>query len=323
MGEAVVRWMASMSLVDVLRDRWLLFDTMCWVAMVFELVVLQLIVFPAAATMDAGGSFVDGLASSSLLKVFRLIRLTRIAKTAHVFQALPELMILLKGIFVAARSVKLTFCLLTFCIYFFALIFRQITYNTSMGNQHFPSVLAAMATLLLGGVMPDQSKFLTTMAADYWLVIVSGLFILLATFTVMNMLVGVLVEVVKVVSTIEKEELLVANVKDSLSKMLDDLHIDIDKSNCINKSEFQALIVQPKAVSLIRALGVDIMGLVDFSDFIFADDRALSYAEFMSMVLELRGSNNATVRDIVELRKWLMQELDMIKDCAIDIALGA
>lgn len=115
---------------------------------------------------------------------------------------------------------------------------------------------------------------------------------------------------------------MVANVKDALFKMLHDLHIDIDKNNHINKQEFQALIVQPKAVQLIRALGVDIMGLVDFSDFIFAEDRELSYAEFMAMVLELRGSNNATVRDIVELRKWLMQELDMIKDCAIDLALG-
>jgi len=266
---------------------------------------------------------VEGLGSSSLLKVFRLVRLTRIAKMAHVFQALPELMILLKGIFVAARSVCFTLGLLTFCIYLFALIFRQITYNSPMGKQHFPSVLGAMATLLLGGVMPDQRPFLTAMFPDYGMVIVAGLFILLATFTVMNMLVGVLVEVVKVVSTIEKEELLVANVKEALFKMLEDLHIDIDKNNRISKQEFQALIVQPKAVQLIRALGVDIMGLVDFSDFIFAEDHELSYGEFMSMVLELRGSNNATVRDIVELRKWLMQELDMIKDCAIDLALGA
>jgi hypothetical protein len=58
-------------------------------------------------------------------------------------------------------------------------------------------------------------------------------------------------------------------------------------------------------VRALTEVGVDVIGLVDFADVIFEDDDELSFGRFMEIVLELRGSNSATVKDIIELRKLL------------------
>ena len=44
---------------------------------------------------------------------------------------------------------------------------------------------------------------------------------------------------------------------------------------------------------------MDVVGLVDFADDIFKDEIELSFHDFMDLVLQLRSSNNATVRDVI------------------------
>jgi len=56
-------------------------------------------------------------------------------------------------------------------------------------------------------------------------------------------------------------------------------------------------------------MGVDVFGLVDLTDFIFRDGHALDFGEFMELVMQLRGSNQATVKDIVDLRKFIVNEI--------------
>jgi len=52
-------------------------------------------------------------------------------------------------------------------------------------------------------------------------------------------------------------------------------------------------------------VGVDVVGLVDFMDDIFKDGPELSFPDVMELVLQLRSQNQATVRDIIELRKLI------------------
>jgi len=65
-------------------------------------------------------------------------------------------------------------------------------------------------------------------------------------------------------------------------------------------------------------VGVDVVGLVDIKDTLFETDatmeedpsvegegRKLSFSDLMNLVLDLRGGNTATVRDIVNLRKYI------------------
>merc|ERR1712226_838190 len=111
----------------------------------------------------------------------------------RLIKALPELMILIRGMAAAARSVTLVMVLLSFIIFVFAVAFRQLTDGTPLGSDLFPTVPKTIATLLLQGLLPDQAGVVQDVA-EYNLVYAFAvlLFILLAALTVMNMLIGVL-----------------------------------------------------------------------------------------------------------------------------------
>jgi hypothetical protein len=234
---------------------------------------------------------------------------------ARLLRAMPELMVLIKGMVVAMRSVFFTLCLLAGMLYIFGIAFVQLMKDTDVGDDKYKNVPAAMNTLLLDGVLPDQSDIVETTGEEGWVFKVLILFyILLASLTILNMLVGVLCEVVSIVSAVEKESLQLNYVKQCLRNMLQNSDIDADGDECISKHEFVALLSLPDAAKAIQEVGVDAVGLMDFTDFIFKDKGALSFGEFMDTVLQLRGSNTATVKDLVDLRKHLRSELCKFAD---------
>lgn len=230
---------------------------------------------------------------------------------ARLLRAMPELLVLIKGMAVAARSVFFTLCLLGGIIYVFAIAFVQLMKGTEAGDEYFGSVPQAMNSLLLQGVLPDQADIVEGAGSGHWIFkVIILIYILLSSLTVMNMLVGVLCEVVSVVSSVEKESLLVNHVKGTLLHMLQDSGIDSDGDHLISKDEFATLLENPMAAKAMQEVGVDVIGLVDFTDFIFKDGRELTFPDFMEMVLQLRGSNTATVKDMVDLRKLMVDQLD-------------
>merc|ERR1712032_961085 len=74
----------------------------------------------------------------------------------------------------------------------------------------------------------------------------------------------------------------------------------------INKEDFQYMLQNPRACVALQNVGVDVVGLVDYIHVLFGDDdETMDFAQFMITVLQLRGSNTATVKDLVDLRKHL------------------
>jgi len=140
-------------------------------------------------------------------------------------------------------------------------------------------------------------------------------FVLLASLTVMNMLVGVLIEVVGVVSAVEKEQLKVTFVKTKLMELMEATGFEVDNGTMITRREFANLLSNADAVRIIQDIGVDPIGLVDFTDHIFRDDidglegEGLSFADFMEVIMQFRGKNGSTVKDIVDLRKVMVKEI--------------
>jgi len=226
------------------------------------------------------------------------------ARMVRLLRAMPELMILVKGMAVATRSVFFTLCLLLIMIYVFGIAFTQLARDTPLQELYFPSVPDSMSTLLLRGTLPDLHEFVTTIGDESgFFAVVALFFILLTSLTVLNMLVGVLCEVVSVVSAVEKEQMTVQFVKSKLLALIANSGIDRDGNKCVSKSEFETLLLMPEGARIIEEVGVDVVGLVDFADDIFKDGIELSFPDFMELVLQLRSNNVATVRDIVDLRK--------------------
>jgi hypothetical protein len=292
---------------DGLKDMWFVFDSTLVFFMVGETWCMTLLV------ICLGGGNSSALGNASILRLFRLLRLSRMARMARLLKAMPELLVLIKGMVVAMRSVFFTLCLLAGILYVFGIAFVQLMKDTTAGDAYFGSVPQAMNSLLLQGLLPDEAELVEAVGGDGWVfkVLVLG-YIILAGLCVMNMLVGVLCEVVSVVSSVEKESLLVNYVKTTLQHMLITSGIDADGDHKIARSEFETLLELPGAARAIQEVGVDVVGLMDFTDFIFKDGKELSFPDFMDTILQLRGTNTATVKDIVDLRKLVVLELDKL-----------
>merc|ERR1719277_1156747 len=128
----------------------------------------------------------------------------------------------------------------------------------------------------------------------------------------MNLLIGVLCEVVGSVSAAEKEAIAVSLVKEKVVQVLSEHGLDTDGDGLISKEELHGLAEHEEAAKHLQDAGIDVVGLLDLADVIFQSDlhghefkKKLNFAEFMDLVLQLRGSNAATVKDIVDLRKFV------------------
>jgi hypothetical protein len=181
-------------------------------------------------------------------------------------------------------------------VYLFAIVFKSLTKGSDVGDIYYGDIPTSMSTLLLEGVLPDQAKFVRTNGDGGWLTgALSLIFVLMASLLVMNMLIGLLCEVVGVISAVEKEQLLVNHVKQQLQSILGNKEV--------TREEFVGLLTNSASAKTIQDLGVDVSGLIDYFELIFAERDELSFSGFMELVLELRGSNTATVKDIIDLRK--------------------
>jgi len=258
------------------------------------------------------------MAGAGALSLLRMLRLTRICRVVRILRAVPELMVLIKGLVAASRAVGWTLGLLVIIIYVFAVAFKIITSNNEAAKPFFKNVPTAMVTLLLPGLLPDNADPVMAMAdASFMYAAFFMCFIVVGSITLMNMLIGVLCESVSAVASFEKEGLTVAYVKAEIESLLRNLERDPEDN--FTKHEIECVLMDPKAASVFQRVGVDLGGLIDIAEFhLFERTDTIRFPKFLELVLELRGSNSATVKDIVDLRKFMVDEIWKTEDRLLD-----
>merc|ERR1719424_310871 len=97
-----------------------------------------------------------------------------------------------------------------------------------------------------------------------------SMFVLLSALTVMNMLIGVLCQVVLEVSAEEGERQVKKNMSETLLVMLQEL--DDDNSGELSRSEFRGVICEPKALAVMKDIQVDTQHLLDLTEMIYPTD---------------------------------------------------
>jgi hypothetical protein len=298
-AEVFIRFMAFRDKSRCLKDAWFVFDALLVTMMIAETWVMS-IIFAVIGTAD--GSV---MGNAGMLRMLRLARMIRISRMVRLLRAIPELVILIKGIGAASRSVCVFFLLWTVIIYVFAVIFRQLTEGQPSEDLYFSSVPAGMNTLLVDGLFPDVAGMVHAVSDDnpfFWFLMM--FFIGLAALTVMYMLVGVLVDIVKVIATTEKEAMTVTMLASQLRGQFEALGRDVEAP--ITKYEFASLLAMPEITVIVQGVGVDAVILLEMADIIFDDpkrdaDGGLTFQGFVECILNMRGSNPATVKDVKEL----------------------
>merc|ERR1719242_1312660 len=95
---------------------------------------------------SSGGGSSGGMGNASILRLFRLLRLSRMAR---MLRSIPELMILIKGMVAAMRSVVMVMALLIILMYIFAIAFTQLLGEDPIGSLYFGTIPDSMYTLLV------------------------------------------------------------------------------------------------------------------------------------------------------------------------------
>jgi len=224
------------------------------------------------------------------------------------------LLFMLKGMLAATRGVFFTMVMLTFVLCVAGIVMRLLSDKTEIGAKYFPSVHTSVYFLGMHGALLDNvGPIMHELSAhEPMCAVCYAVVIMLAALTMMNMLVGVLCEVVSAVAATEQEELDVSHVRSTLKKILQDTGLDTFQDGYISKDEFAELVQTKEAIVALKEVGVDVTILVDYADTMFQSDKEgkefkknLSFSEFMDLVLQLRDTNHATVKDVTNLRKFV------------------
>uniref|UniRef100_A0A7S1M1Z0 EF-hand domain-containing protein n=1 Tax=Alexandrium catenella TaxID=2925 RepID=A0A7S1M1Z0_ALECA len=258
---------------------------------------------------------------------------------------------MLKGITCALRTVFVTGMLLVAILYLFGIVFK-IQSKAYPGLSAFPTVGESMWVLLLNGAFLDAVADIVLELVDIsWiLTFIFMVFIFLSNLTILNMLVGILCEVATQVDKREKEQAAISYLKHHLIEILE-VH-DKNDDRHINKDDFELLMRNPEMHMILKSFGVDTEDLLSLQGILFeskgaamnphstgnleetngltpsnggaklceskssvypTEQKRLRFAEFLEVVLRLRGGNFASVRDIVDLREYLRQRMDHLE----------
>lgn len=283
------RFLAFASKFNCFKDMWFKFDTILVTMMTIETWIL-----PVA--LSGGTGIPSGLV--------KLVRLLRLARMARIMRAFPDLVAMIKGVKVASRAVLSALLMLLGLIYVFAIILFTLLkeVDDEAVHERFRRLGITMWTLLIDGTFLDGIGFVSRSLLDtnnYFSVSILLLFVLLSALTVMNMLIGVLCEVVAAVASAEKEDSAIRMVKTELLALLREL--DEDGSGQISRNEIGQVLKDTTALAVLDNLQVDVAHLLEHLEMFFdhAEEDELTIHQIMDLILMLRGDRPPTMKDML------------------------
>eukprot|EP00929_Paragymnodinium_shiwhaense_P008158 TRINITY_DN112099_c0_g1_i1.p1 TRINITY_DN112099_c0_g1~~TRINITY_DN112099_c0_g1_i1.p1 ORF type:complete len:716 (+),score=89.37 TRINITY_DN112099_c0_g1_i1:98-2245(+) len=268
--EIIIRFGAFEKKRACLWDTWFVFDSTLVFFMILETWVFRFyLVAQGAKTFDTGG------ASVVVLRLLRLLRLTRLGRVVRLLRIFPDILYMLKGITLAVRSVLCTVGLLISLMFLFAIIFRQQAAVDEELNEMFPSVTESMWVLLLQGtLLDDVTDFVHALRLhSAFLTFLFLVYVFVGCWTILNMLVGIIVEVVGSVSKNEQEEAAVLYLKSTLLEILE-CH-DKDDDRHIHRDEFEMLLNNPDMHAVLTKFNVSVGDLIALKDVLFEQKRTV------------------------------------------------
>merc|ERR1719409_2247693 len=86
-----------------------------------------------------------------------------------------------------------------------------------------------------------------------------------------------------------------------MTDVMENLEPPLSEKGQVNSEEFRRIVQTPAAVSALLEVGVEPIIVVDFADMLFMDSSSIPFSRFMEMLLDLRGANTATLKDVMNL----------------------
>jgi len=243
-----------------------------------------------------------------VLRMVRLARLVKVARVARLLQSVPELAVLGQGMARGVRSLLAVFAMLMLFIYAFGVAFCVMLEGTELASGVFEDVPQAMNSLLLMVLCGPDGTFMKLLLAENWPCWVLYLtFWLISTLILLNMMTAMLCDVVSKSSEGSREAGLMSRMHATLSAVASEL--DDDGDGRIDRGEFEIIIKDTKMTASLMELGVDIVGVANFAQFIYDQCDSISYDDFAELAGRFRTEKLATGKDMMDLRHYLTMEM--------------
>jgi len=304
--EWLVRFLAFRRCRDAANDGWLKFDTFLVVTMLLDSWVLMVILH--LVSEDGGSEKHKVTIPTQPFRVLRILKLTRMAKLIN---NLPELVVMIKGLFRSCRAIVATIILVLLMNYVWAIILHMILKNHDDLNQRlnrqslmdFTSVGSSMWILLMDGtlMLDNAAPLMTELIYDpNFAVFLSGiLFIfysLISALLLLQILIGVLCDVVSRVNHEQRDAEAIALVKQELRAKL--LEFDTDKDGHLSRDELHRILNDPKSSAVLRKLSINRGFLYQLQESVFARTDQMDITTALEMILLCRSDNAATVESL-------------------------
>jgi hypothetical protein len=216
----------------------------------------------------------------------------------------PELAILVKGLFVASRSVFFCIVLHVLMTFGFALVFAKCSRGYPELMPYFEDVPEAMHTLLVYGVVFDiaQLSYVLQSANGFFELLM--VFYCLFNFVLLVIIAGVICEVLSTVASSEKDVMVEKYLLDRIHGELRRLGIN----DCeITKANWDEIMKSSREIrQIMYDIGVDLNCLTERNYSVFAKGKAPA-EKIAQAILRSRPSEKATVKDIVMQTKDLQR----------------
>lgn len=297
-AEVSVRFLAFDTVRSARNDKWFVFDAVVVGLTVWEtwIQVLLYTVFKSSGYGWAG--------SVSVFRILRLFRLAKLVRVGAIVRMFPEFMILVQAMGQLLRSAFVTAAFMVIVIFLYAIIFTQLLRDELAGaGGHFTSVVHAFNFLMLQVLCgPDADVAAEMLAVGGWYYFLYLSFTFFTTLALMNTLIGIICAAIVDASDDAKEAMICEQLMCEIQHMVDEL--DIDKSGSLDRDEFSQLINNKAIIKTLHKLGVDIVAFLDFSQFVYPET-GLTMKDLVKLVFQFRSEKVATVKDLVEMRKYL------------------
>jgi hypothetical protein len=280
--EILVRLVCYRSLKHMVQDLWLLFDGVLVLFMVIETWILPIV------------ELIVGISGGGILSQFSVLRLLRLTRLTRIMNSLPELLTLVKGIANAARAVFAVLCFLILIMYVFSIVFtgqlgdakapelKMEPYwergDDPTGQELFGSIGDSMMTLFTRGTLGDNLAETLTAIKDLggdwtcetdddgnescgrsggslWLMWVFILFMILSAFCILNMLVGILCEVIQSTAEEENEKNMLAELRFNIEESF--RSIDVSGDDVVTYPEWNLMRNEETVRSCFLKLGIE------------------------------------------------------------------
>lgn len=297
--ELLVRFCAFKEKRSCLDDGWFKFDS-------FLLLVIWIETWIVPLTIMLSGGISFAFTSGPL----RLLRLLRLARLMRIIRAFPELITMIQGMIAATRAVASAMLLLVIAIYAWGITMHSFLKNDENAVYlYWGTVPRCMMTLMGNGALGDSiGTVMRGIATNVPALTAFICFVIFSALTILNMLVGVMCEVVAEVAKAEKDVNALWQLKSTLLVMLK--RIDSDGNGNISKVELLTLLEDEHALAVMQDLRINAGHFLDMLEMYYQACDGLSIPCIMQLLLDNQGWRPTTVQDLCQagaFHRWAMR----------------